>query len=69
MTLRLCVIMLFFKTLQIVSFCAGVQSGYTFVHQIIRDYFTEYYSPHDPPYARSALKPFRAILRLSPLSR
>ena len=44
-------------------------SGYTFVHQIIRDYFAEYYDPRDPPYVRSALKAFRALMRSSPLSR
>jgi hypothetical protein len=43
-------------------------SGYTFAHQIIRDYFVEYYEPRDPPYARSALKAFRALARLSPSS-
>jgi hypothetical protein len=40
-------------------------SGYTFVHQIIRDYFAEYYEPRDPPYPRSALKAFRALVRVS----
>jgi hypothetical protein len=39
-------------------------SGYTFVHQIIRDHFAKYYDPGDPPYARSILKALRALVRL-----
>ena len=38
-------------------------SGYVFAHQIIRDYFAEYYDPRDPPYARSALKALKTRLR------
>jgi hypothetical protein len=44
-------------------------SGYAFAHQIIRDYFAEYYDPRDPPYARSALNALRTLLRQSPSSR
>jgi hypothetical protein len=38
-------------------------SGYTFVHQRIRDHFAEYYDPRDPPHARSVLKALRALVR------
>jgi hypothetical protein len=44
-------------------------SGYTFVHQVVRDYFAKYYDPDDPPYTRSAFKALKAAVRLPPLSR
>ena len=44
-------------------------SGYSFVHQVVRDYFVKYYDPDDPPYARSVFKTLKAAVRLPLLPR